>query len=145
MTTFTIYPKEGGKDFKADLGGFEIADDGQIILQNTIAKKSDLAMLVTDTVAAIIPEQIQPDKWGESENQITYLVYLKDRTEEPIKIYAGAFDVIDSLVQFFWLVERAPGYEREPLPIRQIYVPVSEIVGIFPEGGLVTRRWHLEK
>jgi hypothetical protein len=144
MGIFTIYPKGEGDSFKVKLERFELGQDGRIILHNTLGVETDLAMLATDAIAAIIPEQVTPADWGKSEKDITYQVFLKGHTAETITIFAGKFKIADGLVQFFQLVEKTPDFEPERDPIPQIYVLASEVVGIVPEDGL-PRRWHLEK
>lgn len=125
MYVFLVYPKEG-KEFSLLCERFEI-DGTKFVFYNSGDQPSNEAFLSFDDVAAIVLE-----KPYFAEHFDPFLVYLRNK-DNPIPIYANSFDIgTGPRVKFYY--RQFDGDESHE--INDTYVATSEVIAIFPSGGL---------
>ena len=110
--------------------------DGQFLRPlNSAREPSAFAVLNTDNIAAVLPET-----FGEQSQQrqaTEFDVFIKGR-REPLKVKAHLFDAsAGASVQFQWIgfdSNKFPEIKRIDIP--NVYVAISEVVAIYPVGGI---------
>ena len=127
MKTFEIYPKRG-KRFSLQFERFEHSLDG-FILYDSGHEPSREALLLFDAVAAIVPREQPPADEVEA-----YRVYLRNGEDDQyVKIHANVFDLTHPpSVKFYTrVVDNSERHE-----VKNVYVAISEVIAIIPDGGL---------
>jgi hypothetical protein len=131
IQNFIVYSKEGSA-FDVKMARFEVQDD-KIVLVDEMGKASSEGFLSFDAIAAIVP-LTQKDK-----NTLCFNVHLKGKGQVA-KVHAGAFDMSDGKnVKFVYRQYDMMGKVANEWPVENIYVALSEVVGIIPDDGIKYR------
>jgi hypothetical protein len=135
MQTFTIYPKDGGETFTAQFHKFELNESGDgFILYDDAHKPSKEGHLSFKETAAIIPNNLK-----EREDEIRFLVYLKNRSE-PLTIYAHAFEQSEPSLIFKRQLKDIRHNPYQEWKLDAIYIALSEVIAVLPADGLISYR-----
>jgi hypothetical protein len=130
MGKFKVYPKKGDT-FDLEFYRFEY-DENSFRLYDDSNSESSEGFLSFEHVAAIIPET-----QSKADHVLTFLVYLKGRTE-PLKINANTFDQTQQPGVKFYV--RGASYRPSDIEVQYLYVATSEVVAIVPSDGLKSYR-----
>lgn len=129
---FDVYLKEGAT-FTVEMAGFQVQNQ-EIVLMTEMEQRSSEGFLSFHSVAAIVPQTYREDN-----NTICFNIYLKG-IEKAAQVYASAFDMSDNLeVKFVYRQRDIAGNVYNEWPIKNIYIALTEVAGIFPADGLKYR------
>jgi hypothetical protein len=137
MQTFKVHPKGKSAPFELMCQRFEQKDE-RFVLYTSTEKESRNGFLKFSEVAAIVPQE-QPIKNRPFPHvSIEFRVYLKDRQDSPIRIWASSFKMDkDSGITFSVHSRDIQGQIVDEWVMPEVYLAPSEVIAILPSSGLV--------